>query len=304
MAGSYAYDGTLLDVVGQGVAVDGDWFELLSSGSSERRLSNVQFNVSMPAGTGTWVLEGRNGPNDSPIQLDTGTAAKTASYPRMAQMRFRWTAATGLTARGSVNAVLKDVTYTPFFTDVGPWRGGAPGYWPDPNGVVDSFNRADSVTSLGNADSGQAWQALIGTWGISSNQAYLQTDTVPNEAIAVVDSGKSDCTVTAKMAVAVDGWRLTWRAADGANHFMLLRFGGSINVYRKQAGTFNQIGSAVVVPANGDVLSVVLSGTSHVVKLNGATIVSVTDAFQATATKHGIGNSAVNGARFDDFSVT
>jgi hypothetical protein len=83
MAGRKNYDGTLLDVAGQGAPVDGDWFEVLRSGSAERVQSSLTFVVSMTAGTGTWVLEGRNGAERFPIQLDTGSAGKTATIVRM-----------------------------------------------------------------------------------------------------------------------------------------------------------------------------------------------------------------------------
>jgi hypothetical protein len=50
--------------------------------------------------------------------------------------------------------------------------------------VTDSFNRTDSASSLGTADSGQSWSQVAGTNGISSNQAYVVAAT----ALAVVDA--------------------------------------------------------------------------------------------------------------------
>lgn len=147
MAGRKSYDGTLLDVVGQGAAVDGDWWEVLHGGSSERARQNIQYVVSMTAGTGTWVLEGRNGPNDPVTQIDTGTAAKTGTCARMKQFRFRWTAASGLTGRCSVNAVVKNITYAPFAIQQSVWYNGlVGGYWPDPSALF-RYTAGDSLAA-------------------------------------------------------------------------------------------------------------------------------------------------------------
>jgi hypothetical protein len=83
MAGRKNYDGTLLDVAGQGAPSMAIGLKYLRSGSAERVQSSLTFVVSMTAGTGTWVLEGRNGPNDVGVQLDTGSAGKTAKIVRM-----------------------------------------------------------------------------------------------------------------------------------------------------------------------------------------------------------------------------
>src|SRR5436853_7315699 len=65
--------------------------------------------------------------------------------------------------------------------------------------VSDTFTRADNAASLGVADTGQAWTSLGGTWGISGNQAYCPTAAL--NPLAVVDSGKADCSVQATLTV-------------------------------------------------------------------------------------------------------
>lgn len=42
----------------------------------------------------------------------------------------------------------------------------------DAQPVHDGFNRADSASVLGTADSGQPWVAHVGTWGVTGNGAY------------------------------------------------------------------------------------------------------------------------------------
>lgn len=60
--------------------------------------------------------------------------------------------------------------------------------------VYDPFTRADSGSSLGSATTGGAWTAGTGTWGISSNKAYLNSVTA--DAHAMIDSGYADGTLT------------------------------------------------------------------------------------------------------------
>jgi hypothetical protein len=302
MAGSYAYDGTLLDVAGQGVAVDGDWFELLNGGGSERRPINIQFIVSMPVGTGTWILEGRNGSNDSPTQLDTGTAAKTGSYPRMAQMRLRWTAAAGLTARGSVSATLKNVTYTPFAVQSSLWYNGLiGGYWPGGLLASDSFTRADNAVSLGLADTGQAWSALAGTWGVLSNQAY-QPSGLP-DGVAILDVGEADVTLTVTLSTVAPDNGLILRASDTNNYIRLIFEAGVWYLQKKVAGAFTTLASGAGSNTNGDMITLTGIGSSLSSTLNGVALLTATDAFNATATKHGITGISAS-TRFDNFSAS
>lgn len=171
--------------------------------------------------------------------------------------------------------------------------------------VSDTFTRADSAVTLGSAETGQSWSALAGTWGISSNQAKLVTDAGGNQNAAVVDSGRADnFTVSAKVAV-TGTVRLVWRCSDVNNGFMLLVLSPNVVMYRQQAGTYNQIGTVAQAVANNDVLSVQVRGNTHAALLNGATIIApVTDAFNNTATKHGIGETSNTGDRLDNFLVT
>lgn len=53
----------------------------------------------------------------------------------------------------------------------------------------DTFDRANSTSTLGSADTGQAWTARSGTWGVSSNRGYLVTTSPEASYIATVDPG-------------------------------------------------------------------------------------------------------------------
>lgn len=170
--------------------------------------------------------------------------------------------------------------------------------------AFDTFTRADSAVSLGTAESGQAWSALSGTWGISGNQARIATLSGANTDAAVVDAGVSDCLVTVTMATVGGTPRLVFRATDASNCFFVDVQGASATkMYRRQAGANNEIASTTTLVPNGGILSVRLNGADIRAALNGVELFSVTSAFNQTATKHGLGGTATD-ARFDDFRVT
>jgi len=171
-----------------------------------------------------------------------------------------------------------------------------------------TFTGVDSSSSPGAADTGQAASVLWGTWGRSSNRAALITDAGSNENAVVWDAGVSDCTVKVTFAVAEDQQRLIWRAVDVDNYFMLQALAGVLQVYRRQTGSFNPVttspASPSYTPVNGDVVSVVLSGSSITVKVNGTTLCTASDSFQSSATKCGIGINNSTTARWDDLTVS
>jgi hypothetical protein len=74
-----------------------------SNGPSDQ----LEYSIQLTAGTATWVLEGQNSPNDAFVQIDTGSASKTALCGTYRIIRIRLTAATGATLRASVNRVLR-----------------------------------------------------------------------------------------------------------------------------------------------------------------------------------------------------
>lgn len=172
--------------------------------------------------------------------------------------------------------------------------------------ISDDFNRADNATTLGSTSVGAvAWQALQGTWGIGTNRAHVVTgdSTSPNAQVAVVPAGSPDGTVQATIA-AVDGSGvspfLIFRASDRLNYLYWVVNTGAIR--QMVAGSGSLIGTAAGVTA-GDVVKVVLSGTSVECFKNGTSVGAFTVSTHSTNTKHGIGSdSTVTGNYFDNFS--
>lgn len=173
--------------------------------------------------------------------------------------------------------------------------------------ITDSFTRADNAASLGTTETGaKAWTALNGTWGILSNQAYLASLTT--DGVAVIDAGVADCTVSMTVRTTAGNQGIAFRGVDASNHWRAVFLGTNLYLQKKVATVNTDApGSPVAVtPADGDVLSVVLSGANITVKVNGVTKYAITDAQFQTATKHGLCQSGTGATsyKYDDFSVT
>jgi len=66
-------------------------------------------------------------------------------------------------------------------------------------GIVDTFNRADSATTMGNTDTGETWEPQDGTWGIDSNRAYLASAVLASMNEQVVDTELVDHKIEAQL---------------------------------------------------------------------------------------------------------
>lgn len=62
--------------------------------------------------------------------------------------------------------------------------------------ISDAFNRSDNGSSLGTADTGQVWENVRGTWGISSNKASTSTS-ASTYPMAAVQYGGVNATIIA-----------------------------------------------------------------------------------------------------------
>lgn len=168
----------------------------------------------------------------------------------------------------------------------------------------DDFNRADSTTSLGTASAtGQAWTALNGTWGISNNQAYLTANL--SNSIAVIDTGFANCDIEVVYSVTNVQSKVICRAS-AFNNYIVFNSDGTLS--RVVNGSFTLLGSMSPNPglANGDTIKITLNGDSITVKVNNGakgSVLTVTEAFNNTVTKHGIG-AANTTSRFDNFKIT
>lgn len=173
---------------------------------------------------------------------------------------------------------------------------------------VDNFNRADSTTALGTpSDAAGDWVAQSGTWGISSNTAYLVSSA--SNASAVLESSVSNVTASVKLATASTFVGLVARAADNSNYILAIfnKTDTQVLLYKRVAGSFTQLGSTVfgVTINNGDTVSLTIDSANLIdAKVNGSSKITFTDSAGSTNTKCGIWSSTDTVSRFDDFAIT
>lgn len=159
--------------------------------------------------------------------------------------------------------------------------------------VFDNFNRPDALT-LGSAKTGQPWVVSAGDYGIKNNMLYLAENSEV-EPLCYIDAGVSDCAVSAKFYGGpgyVSGNSATginFRISDKAN---LLRFYPDnlhFRIGRFEAGSLSVMGNnSTIAPANGQILRVVIKGTSIKCYVDDKLVFDITSSFNTTATKHGL----------------
>lgn len=178
--------------------------------------------------------------------------------------------------------------------------------------VRDSFERPDSTTELGAAETGQGWTAETGVWGISDGAAYVST---PNQeggkrSVAVVDLGGANGSVEATARGMAPGWGLVFRYQGPFNYWMLQA--------APQYGTYNlqKVVDGKVVPVtpgglgfaaveDGARVRVDFNAATITVSVNGTPLRAVQDVDLAGGTKVGLVVPAAGAstARWDDFAV-
>jgi hypothetical protein len=167
--------------------------------------------------------------------------------------------------------------------------------------VSDLFNRANNASSLGTADTGQVWSALAETWQILANQASMATQV--SNGVAVVPTAVANCTVGVTATVAGTDNGVVGRATDINNYWRFIFESGTWFLQKTVAGARTTVNSIAGVSANNDRIELVMNGNILTGKVNGVAILSATDAFNASATSHGI-TAANTSIQYDNFAVT
>ena len=147
--------------------------------------------------------------------------------------------------------------------------------------VTDSFTRPDSTTTMGRAETGQAWTALQKTWGISTNRAY-NTGIDGNDGLVVLQTNRArslDLRVTvagvsaanyAGLAFRCDGTSQNyWRCFLTATNVILARIvgGSATNVLSVADATTSGVLRVLV---RGSSIEVIVAGTSRGMVVDGA----------------------------------
>lgn len=169
--------------------------------------------------------------------------------------------------------------------------------------VFDSFNRADNAASLGSAETGQAWTATVGTWGVLGGAAKLY-GTSGGIGRAIIDAPKPNCVVSVQFTTAVLNQRLIFRYTDGSNEWYLgVGASGTYILAKRVAGVVTTMGTSAIPVANGDFIALNLNGSSINAYVNGALLFTITDSFNSSAIKHGMYVQVDTTATFKYFTV-
>lgn len=177
-------------------------------------------------------------------------------------------------------------------------------------GPVLTVYSADPLTgsgAMGNAQTGgQAWTAFSGTaWARNANGTGVTT-AVTDRGYLVVNDGQSDGVLSLTIGATGGTPGLVFRmASDFTTGYMFWNSAGSWTLSKQTAlGSRSNVVSPVSGAANAnDVLSVVLSGSSIICKVNGTTVLTATDSTY-TGTRHGLYSYSGSAARFLDWQHT
>ncbi|MCK9903998.1 DUF6531 domain-containing protein [Frankia sp. Cpl3] len=159
-----------------------------------------------------------------------------------------------------------------------------------PSPRIASFTSADSTVSLGLADTGESWQVLDGTWGISNNNAYLVSGSIWQRNAAVMPAA-ADGTIRFTAPVAQDGIGVAFRAQDIDNMWMLYvqPTTNSLVLAKRVSGSETQVATiANACCSANDTYAVTTSGSQITVLRNNQVVGSATDPAFSTVTRAGI----------------
>jgi hypothetical protein len=172
--------------------------------------------------------------------------------------------------------------------------------------LQDHFTDADNTNLTAHAmDVGPGWTAQAGTFTVIGNVAHC---TVANSEY-VADAGQADVTLTCtiNMGSGASEAAVIFREQDSNNFWAVSAYAGDGNfyLYHKVSGSLGAVtsGTGGVISGTPFVLSVVLSGSSFIIKKDGVTVINWTDATFQTATKFGLRLWSGTASTWDDFSV-
>ena len=181
--------------------------------------------------------------------------------------------------------------------------------------VRDTFTAADGTALNGRTpptNAGNNWATLSGTAAnqtVQSNKAALACNGAREDV--VVDAGTADGVVSADLAFGAESGStaiLTFRVDDASNLWQLAVAASGVILYKIVGGAVSQEWDSVLLPAAGVTYTpvVTLSGSSITVKVGPLFTQAVTDSFNATKTKYGVGGfcSVAGTVTADNFCVT
>jgi hypothetical protein len=174
--------------------------------------------------------------------------------------------------------------------------------------LYDSFTRADSATTLGNAEFNTTPYSYLSagtgvTWGIQNNSAYIGAVTTSGRSMAYQEMNESDGIIEADITGIGTNNGLAFRITDKDNFWYCVISPTQLSL-AKYAATV----STVVASSNRTFtdckLTIKFKGSKIEVYVDGFLLIRVFDSFNSTATKHGLYSRAdILTTRWSNFCV-
>lgn len=173
--------------------------------------------------------------------------------------------------------------------------------------AIDTFDRADDPSSLGQAGSGQRWESVNGTWGIRDDAALTRGGAGDEPFLAVIPQGTGNGLTEVTMTVVEQGAGLVFRYLDARNYWSVTANPGvgSWSVNRVIDGESELVGEALGPTNDGVTISTTQDGSTVRVLLEGEEKLSLTDAALGEQLQGGIiaASTTTGQARWDRFLV-
>lgn len=171
--------------------------------------------------------------------------------------------------------------------------------------AADTFDRADSATGLDTSSAGQPWTMHASVWGISSNRAYTASGAGAVASVATSTSNQDVRVTLTTLGTASQYIGVVARMADISNHYWADCDTAGFRLFKRVANVATSVATTTAfVPAAGDVLRLVVTGSTQQVYRNSTLVLSASDTALATGVRAGLRNAIPSTtARFDNFEV-
>jgi hypothetical protein len=172
--------------------------------------------------------------------------------------------------------------------------------------IYDRFDRGEASSSIGGAETGQAWSVTGAPWGVQDGQAIVVGADAGRRSVAVAGLGTSDGSAQVTVAKVVAGGGLVFRYHDAFNYWALTaapKF-GTWNIQKIVDGQTINLGNVGRTPVEDNTtIGAKFQGGHISFQVNGADVKSIDDPTLATERFVGMVGLAddEHAARFDNF---
>ena len=170
--------------------------------------------------------------------------------------------------------------------------------------IADTFTAAGKLPGRvpQTTNNGAAWSVETGAFTVAATGGVNAT----NSARAVIDAGEADVDVDAQIAFGSNGAGLILRSSDKSNYLRLTLTGTGWFFQKTADGLTTTLarGSAVYALNTAHTVKVTMNGPAILMSVDGRAAGSLTEAFNATATRHGLLCSNTGLRTWSSFSVT